>query len=1229
FLHARRLLHRDLAPRNVRCTSTGQAKLIDFGVLATTGMAGDIAGTPPLVAPEALHGRPLDHRYDLYGLGALAYKILTKRHAYPARSIETLEDTWRTKPVEPSTLAPGIPRALDELVMALLARDPLARPASAAEVIDRLTTIGDLEPLGDVETSRGWIASAALIGRQHEVGQIRRAAARAYAGEGRTLVIEAPSGTGKTRMLREVALEAQLVGMTVIRADSDAANRGPYGIVHELARGLFAVIPDAANRAAAGRAPLLARVIASLRERVKPAPPLGDPAEDRMQLQNEVAAFFLDVASTHSIALVIDDIQRCDEASAAVIATLAYQAEDKHLLLAAALRSDEAVRARAPLAALADIAHRLRLRGLDADEVTELCRSLFGDIEHIPRLAHWMHKTAGGSPLYTTELARHLVERGVLRYEHGLWTVPDELGHEDLPRGLADAMDARVRALPATARALGEALSIHGGDLTLELVLLLADSADEGMVFAALDHLAYEEVLLFNGNTWRFRHDGLREALLRGLDDDRRRALHRRVGDALAAAPDRSAERDAEIGWHLLRGGDREHGAKLLEAAGRALYDAQSFSDCIPPLEAALEVRTETKSSARMRLELLAMLVMSGTLTDRKVALRHNDACMEGFRYWAGIDVMVKVRRYVGRHLAVAVGLSWALLRWLFTPRRGPNPYEAFRTYFVTVAYVTSVYSLMFDMANVQKMLRAVDPIAIFQRRVPYAVYLLTRNLHDYPCGEVGAVRRQSQQILSILDGDRLTPIRDIDRRAFAGAARYMLALVAVSEVEPTWTREVEQLANVHMRFYDIGAENVRAIYHRMRGEEEAALEIEARVEQLYVQLGSVWQMEAFMPIVASLAYAFSRDTLGLRRTIDRLSRQISQGFHFTPYLELARGEYLREHGDLEEARAAIQASMATDLALVRVAALPALAETLLALGELDRACDVARDGIALGSDPEHGNSHGKLRSIRALALAEAARGEVDAAARRLDAALAEAKPRSSPLLSGTLHEARARVALACDDWPAYHLHRAETEQHYRATRNPVLIAHAERLAQLATRAAAQVPAAGGDVATAALRKPDPVSVVSDVVTTPTPSDVDSWVSSKLAGCRGSAERAQRLLDLVIHEAHGEAGYLFARTRGGCVLAAPSWGEEPPAELVERVEVFFEATQTLTENLRREAKGWKLIPLAVRGAGNEPIGCVAIALGIVRLVDPDAELLHEIARRLRDSIEERQSTGSA
>lgn len=71
LLHAKRLLHRDLSPRNVRLTSDGSAKLIDFGALASFGWNNEIIGTAPFIAPEALLATPLEQQADLFSLGAL------------------------------------------------------------------------------------------------------------------------------------------------------------------------------------------------------------------------------------------------------------------------------------------------------------------------------------------------------------------------------------------------------------------------------------------------------------------------------------------------------------------------------------------------------------------------------------------------------------------------------------------------------------------------------------------------------------------------------------------------------------------------------------------------------------------------------------------------------------------------------------------------------------------------------------------------------------------------------------------------------------------------------------------------------------------------------------------------------------------------------------------------------------------------------------------------------
>ena len=70
LLHSRGLVHRDLTPRNVRRTESGQSKLIDFGLLSPMGPTTLLAGTAPFVPPELVRSMSLDGRSDLFSLGA-------------------------------------------------------------------------------------------------------------------------------------------------------------------------------------------------------------------------------------------------------------------------------------------------------------------------------------------------------------------------------------------------------------------------------------------------------------------------------------------------------------------------------------------------------------------------------------------------------------------------------------------------------------------------------------------------------------------------------------------------------------------------------------------------------------------------------------------------------------------------------------------------------------------------------------------------------------------------------------------------------------------------------------------------------------------------------------------------------------------------------------------------------------------------------------------------------
>ena len=93
---------------------SGHCKLLDFGTMAEFGVTGDVAGTPPMVAPETLRGMPLDHRADLFSLGALAYWIAL------IICLVMVLGIWDIDIGLSNTLVPFLPKVFAALVILIL-----------------------------------------------------------------------------------------------------------------------------------------------------------------------------------------------------------------------------------------------------------------------------------------------------------------------------------------------------------------------------------------------------------------------------------------------------------------------------------------------------------------------------------------------------------------------------------------------------------------------------------------------------------------------------------------------------------------------------------------------------------------------------------------------------------------------------------------------------------------------------------------------------------------------------------------------------------------------------------------------------------------------------------------------------------------------------------------------------------------------------------------------------
>ena len=707
-LHARGVLHRDIAPGNIVVSAGGVPCLVDFALAMplTEIRPGfvphmEIAGTLAYLAPESTGrtGRPVDTRADLYALGAVLYELATGQPPFGAGDpLRLVRDHLARVPVPPDEVNPAVPAGLSAVIMHLLEKEPDSRYQTAdglAYDLERLRDAGARAvgfAVGARDVPARLAAPSRLAGREAQVAALTEAVQEAVAGRSRGLLIGGAPGAGKTALadqLRPVVAERE--GWFVAGKFDPYRRALDFDAAHQALRALgrlllaepereLAQVRDRIVAAVGPNAGLLAATVPEFAALLGVDPDPGDPLTAQLRAQHAEAGVLRAVASRQRpVVVFLDDLQWAGRAPLGLVDAVLGGEPAEGLLLAAAYRDQEAGAAE-PLGALLErwrdqpgVRH-VRLGGLPvAGLAVMVAEMLRVDAAAAAALAGLIEPHTGGNPYQTVELLNALRREGELAAAAGGWrwdeaAVRAYLGRPEGPSLAA----ARVAALPPGSRHLVEEMACLGG--RAELSVLQAASGDpagllDQQLAAALD----EGVLVAEPGMHqavRFGHDRVREAVLAGLDPPRRRAVQLAMARRLAAAPDLhavAAEQYLPVIEAVEDPAERRQVSGLLQraAAQAALIGDYALVDALLAAALPLTSPDETAVLTGMRTARHAALFGLGRLEEADEEYRAIEELCPAALDRADATV-VQVRSLAHRsRLAEAFGLALASLREL------------------------------------------------------------------------------------------------------------------------------------------------------------------------------------------------------------------------------------------------------------------------------------------------------------------------------------------------------------------------------------------------------------------------------------------------------------------------------------------------------------------------------------------------------------------------------------
>jgi serine/threonine protein kinase/tetratricopeptide (TPR) repeat protein len=612
YIHALGLVHGDIKPSNVLvCDSGGsdtppQAKLIDFGLARMLrGPSRDVGaldtdeegiillGTPGFSAPEKVKGHAADARSDIYSLAATIYTAVRGQRPFTGKTFkEALRAQRDWRPELAGALLQSAGPVVAEIVGRMLEPDPDHRPQSARSIVLELIRreASHLRDRQQNEADRRDFARVLVehlpfVDRAHYLELLLDKALAVVrpnppaepsadaSGTGsasrlrvgrllRTVIVKAPEGMGKARLMAELRREIQLGDGLFVEGSCWSTGRS--------ALGPFANIVTQVATAIGERSP----TVRAFTDLVK----LARKGAGNDAAAGQLTEFLVSAANDRPFVLHLSNLSKAQEDVRVQFDQLcrAIDHSGASILLCATTEPHSKISPILHALGRDQIAELWSLRPFTLREMYSVLQGVLGDTTVLRDLASMLDKLTGGHPLSFRETLRVLIEEGILVRDADSWAL----------RGASAAADELHKTLAQRSEARLDTLGVSGWEIAS--ILYLLEAPIEESTLAELSDLRKER---FNRTMDRLEGEGLvsrnpssGSSIVQLAHQSVREAVRQRYEDSLDETRLDLAARIEELG-------DRDPTLVFLRA--RLLDDASEALEAIDALEHAADALFE------------------------------------------------------------------------------------------------------------------------------------------------------------------------------------------------------------------------------------------------------------------------------------------------------------------------------------------------------------------------------------------------------------------------------------------------------------------------------------------------------------------------------------------------------------------------------------------------------------------------------------------------------------